>query len=47
MYLVITKGKYRDVYYLIDVSGDEPKTIAESDDPLKLRSKMNKLKFER
>lgn len=44
VYLVITKDKFREDYYLIDVSTGTRKEIGESDNPIKLRKKMKKLK---
>lgn len=44
MYMVVTKDKFRDTYYLLDVSTGIRREIDNSDNPIKLRKKMKKIK---
>lgn len=43
VYLIVTKDKFRDIFYLIDVSQSKRKEITSSDNPLKLEKKMIKI----
>lgn len=42
VYLVVTKDRFRDVFYLIDVSEGKRKEIASSNNPMELEKKMKK-----
>lgn len=44
VYMVITKDKFRDEYYLLDVSDGKRKEICKADNPVSLRKRMRKLK---
>ena len=43
IYMVITKDRFRDRYFLLDVSDGRRQEIAKADNPVKLRSKMTKI----
>ena len=44
VYLIITKNKFRDKYYLLDVSEGRRKEIASSSNPILLEKKMKKFR---
>jgi hypothetical protein len=42
IYIIITKDKFRDKFYLLDVDKGKRKEIASADTPLRLEKKMKK-----
>lgn len=43
-YMIITKNRFRDMYYLIDVSTGERKEIAQAESSSELEKEMEKFK---